>query len=291
MKIVITLNDRYFYYLKNLVWSIQKHSKEYTIYIIYQHLSEEKIDELKKIVPQKIVFLKFERDIRSSKEILWRYYSPEIFFRLFLHEILPKKIEKVLYLDSDTIVQSSLKELWETNLWENILGGVLDISSKIRKETKINSWVLLIDVKKYWATINATKNIDSLIRKMNDQDLLNNLFKNKILFLDESFNVQYWSSMFKNTRKKPVIIHYTGDLKPWQFWYPNLFQNKKYFKLANKKEKIWINILFFVIWLLFKLPYDFIVLVVKKYNIYIGALIFILMPQAILIKIFRLKKQ
>ena len=48
------------------------------------------------------------------------------FSRLFLADILPKNIEKVLYLDADTLVLDSLDELFEVDLKENFVAGVID---------------------------------------------------------------------------------------------------------------------------------------------------------------------
>lgn len=48
------------------------------------------------------------------------------FFRLFMSEIFPEEVEKVLYLDSDMIVRKSLKGLYQTNLENKAVAAVID---------------------------------------------------------------------------------------------------------------------------------------------------------------------
>ena len=48
------------------------------------------------------------------------------YYRLMLSEILPKSIQKVLYLDGDIIVRHSLLPLWNTNLKDYAIGAVPD---------------------------------------------------------------------------------------------------------------------------------------------------------------------
>lgn len=52
-----------------------------------------------------------------------------VFYRCVLASILPSTISRVIYLDSDTLVLGSLKELWDTNLNQLALAGVQDTVS------------------------------------------------------------------------------------------------------------------------------------------------------------------
>ncbi|HEY3673015.1 MAG TPA: glycosyltransferase family 8 protein [Acidimicrobiia bacterium] len=47
-------------------------------------------------------------------------------YRLRLEELLPETIERVIYLDADTIVRRSLAPLWELDLDDRLAGGVRD---------------------------------------------------------------------------------------------------------------------------------------------------------------------
>ena len=51
-----------------------------------------------------------------------------MYYRLYLAELLPKEIDKVLYLDGDLIVRHSLLPLWNVDVGENALAAVSDCS-------------------------------------------------------------------------------------------------------------------------------------------------------------------
>ena len=46
------------------------------------------------------------------------------YYRLFLPEILPQSLNKVLYLDGDIIVRDSLEELWKTDIKDCAIAAV-----------------------------------------------------------------------------------------------------------------------------------------------------------------------
>jgi len=83
------------------------------------------------------------------------FWAISIFARLFAASLLPEDIEKIIYLDCDTLIRSSLLPLWNENLSGNLIGGcedgipVLHKKSIFLKKTDIyvNSGVLLIDLK------------------------------------------------------------------------------------------------------------------------------------------------
>ena len=43
-------------------------------------------------------------------------FDISIMLRLFMGDMLPETVERVLYLDCDTVVLQSLKHLWKENL-------------------------------------------------------------------------------------------------------------------------------------------------------------------------------
>lgn len=53
----------------------------------------------------------------------WFFYS---YIKLYLDDLLPKSIEKVLYLDSDILVVDDLTELWRMDLQGHVAAGVID---------------------------------------------------------------------------------------------------------------------------------------------------------------------
>ena len=59
--------------------------------------------------------------------------------RLFLDEVLDESVDKVLYLDADTIVNNQLDELIKIDLKGKTIGMVLDSLGAIPQET---DWII-----------------------------------------------------------------------------------------------------------------------------------------------------
>lgn len=119
-----------------------------------------------------------------------------VLVRLLLDRYLPENVERVLYLDGDTIATDSLKELWQTDLSGYVLGGCIEatVDQKQKKNLGmeiipyINAGVLLIDLKK-WREEQIGRKILEYYRShdgnlfANDQDAINGCLKNSIYYL------------------------------------------------------------------------------------------------------------
>ena len=55
-----------------------------------------------------------------------------VYYRLLIENVLPKDIDKILYLDADIIVRHDLKELWETDISTHALGAVINQSDGMK---------------------------------------------------------------------------------------------------------------------------------------------------------------
>ncbi len=122
--------------------------------------------------------------------------------RLFIGSVLPQKVDKVLYIDCDTLVNDSLKELYEMKLNDNVLGGVRDAFSFLNKkvfglgrgEIFINSGVLLINLDAYRKKEIEVK-ITELLNKQEsifqgDQGIINSIIRGQIKEIPLRYNVQ-----------------------------------------------------------------------------------------------------
>lgn len=223
-------------------------------------------------------------DKLSDVRILLPHLTIAAFLKFFIHRILPCTIDKALYLDGDTLVLNSLKELWETNITNVALGAVTDAGSNCEYIKNailydyslgyFNSGVMLINLN-YWRQHNveysflnySTSYPDSMVCA--DQDVFNYVFSNSKYLLDIKYNVQYvhyWKNYpgiddedkVIEALKQPVIVHFTGETKPWlkfcdnpnaRVWRNYLrktpFKNKKLKSrpiLFRKKIKYLINV-------------------------------------------------
>lgn len=150
-------------------------------------------------------------------------------FRLILAEVLPK-LERVIYLDGDISVLTSLWDLYNTDLGENFYAAVEDIS--IKKHTKrlgldryYNAGVLLINLEKWRSDKIADKLLEYAVNNTDkivylDQDVLNVVLQGKIKTIDDKWNCQVLepggmpSQRFNRIAEKG-IIHFIGVRKPW----------------------------------------------------------------------------
>ena len=151
-------------------------------------------------------------------------------FRCSLPELLPN-LNRIIYLDADLFVNRDIKELWDVDICEYCLAGVVDegvavhnyprILNKypeIKKESYFNSGVLYMNLKKIREFGNLKKLVvDFLVENpeagLPDQDALNVIFHNKVLSLDGSWNQFVFMHRKDNVEKlDKAIFHYAADL-------------------------------------------------------------------------------
>ncbi|MBR5276043.1 MAG: glycosyltransferase family 8 protein [Bacteroidaceae bacterium] len=176
-----------------------------------------------------------------KKENQPKHITISAYYRLFLTEILPNDIEKVLYLDSDIIVRHSLHEMYNTDIKDYAAGVVTDMGdgnlafyNYLRYSPKygyFNSGVILINLS-YWKEHNilqdyidfATQYPERII--LHDQDIMNYVLKDKKKQIPLTYNFQHgflfkklgisweYEDELNEAIKNPYILHFTGK-KPW----------------------------------------------------------------------------
>lgn len=165
----------------------------------------------------------YKSSMLNSKN-LKNHFTPYAQLRLFA-DMIPEIPYKVIYLDTDTIVNGDLKELFKISIADYELACVDDLYNWLnpyRWKVKhyFNSGVLLLNMKAIRKT-KLFKNARELVanKKMisPDQDALNFLVKKKLV-LPEKFNAKdkYYKEIivhhFCNVRRKH---HFFFRVKPW----------------------------------------------------------------------------
>ena len=162
------------------------------------------------------------------------YTTLATYCRLFLPRFVPQDIERLLYLDVDTLVTGSLKEMYQSDLGGAAAGAVMEVDVPLRSEIGIqrladyfNAGVLLMDLPKWRAqrvseqaiTVIATF-ADKLL--YHDQDALNVVFQGAWYRLISSYNLTkaYIPHDLPGRAHRAflidkVIVHYNGRNKPW----------------------------------------------------------------------------
>lgn len=178
----------------------------------------------------KIEFHKIDEDDFSIVKNQMSRFTIGAMFRCSLPELLPD-LNQIIYLDADLFVNRDIKELWDVDVREYCLAGVVDegvdihnyprILNKypeIKKESYVNSGVLYMNLKKLREFGGLKKLVlDFLIENQEaglpDQDALNVLFHDKVLYLDDSWNQFVFIHRKDNVEKlDKAIFHYAGTL-------------------------------------------------------------------------------
>ena len=214
-----------------------------------------KINELKSIKNCKINFVSIDESLFTeyAKIKTHSYITIATYYRLKLPSLLPN-VDRIIYFDCDMVVNTSLKDLFNTEMENCLIAGVKDLNKKMLKENPsyVNAGMLVFNLKNM--RINNTENkflswtiqnIDTI--KVGDQTIINEVCKGNIQIVDDKWNVQ--SSNFTNRSsyiKEPAVVHFVAKKKPW-LWASFSFHRNMYFKylqltpwkLSNEEYKRW----------------------------------------------------
>lgn len=176
------VNDAYFPYIRVIIKSILVHhtDEDLAFYILTDGVSGKNRDRLEKEMEScahaelHIITIDFSKVSRLRKGTL----HESAWYRVLFPEYLPAEVSKILYLDADTIVLASLKELFETDMSGHSVAGCLD-PANFKAETferleyspelkYICSGVLLINLD-YWRQHNLVKRILDFAREHADR--------------------------------------------------------------------------------------------------------------------------
>ncbi|GHV20908.1 hypothetical protein FACS189428_0560 [Clostridia bacterium] len=199
------------------------------IYIISSTLKPENKAELQRITDsygQKIHFFigSVEKIISKSIQntLIWNKEGGRpftIFYRMFFSSVFPEITDRILYLDSDTLITKDLEKLYTQDFEGNTLIGGRDVSwmrywkkQNLGIENYINSGVLLINIPQFIAT-DREKELTSVNEKYGkvlthyDQDYLNLIFKDHIKIVNYQINCLIYRPFFLpyNWRKASIL--------------------------------------------------------------------------------------
>ena len=253
LNIVISCDDNYLKHaiilLKSVADNNIKDFKKICIHLLAHNLSEKAKNIISKdslnfgleIKIYDLSNLKEKLGIKVPSTIAINSYS-----RLFISSLLSTSIDTVIYMDSDAIVNGSLKDLMEMNIQEYSVGGVLDdVSTRAKikvnlqsNDPYINAGFLLINLK-FWRDNNIEKLFLNFLYKNNgnvfhhDQGIINAICRDSIKILNPQYNMVsnffvhsyqsfkqipfYSKEEIQEGMKEPIFIHFTPGVvnRPW----------------------------------------------------------------------------
>ncbi len=253
--LLVTLDENYLFQLQILLSSIAVNNfgESIQLYLMHSGIPEEKL----KPVKQQCDALGYSLDPVFVDQSLFqnapvtKRYPQEMYYRLFAPRLLPDSLDKILYLDPDILVINPLRPLWEMDLGQNLFAaashtGLTEIANdvnRVRLKTEnayFNSGVLLMNlalcrtevVPEEVFAFSAQHKANLLLP---DQDILNAMFGNRILPLEDSiwnYDARNYNSYRLRSSGKmnqdwvlahTAILHFCGGAKPWKPGYPYRF--------------------------------------------------------------------
>lgn len=247
LNLLYQFNEKYVPYAGVSIYSILHHNKyatEICIYIMGENLScgaKKKIERMATAYKRTVIFIDTEFLIDKMKMLDMPTYrgSYAANMRLFLDEVLDEAVEKVLYLDSDTIVTERLDELFQIDMQGKAIGMVLDsLGDSHKKQIGLsefddyyNSGVILFDLQHWRERKYKERIVQHVTEKRNnypapDQDLLNLVCKGDILRLNLKYNFQPIHGAFSDGYFKFVMR-------------PNVYYDVRQIDAARKRTVIY----------------------------------------------------
>lgn len=200
------------------------------------------------------------------------------YYRLYLTEILPDSLDRVIYLDGDVLVVDKLVDLWHTDITGYALAAVPDGCNngvehynRLRYPQSLgyfNAGVLYINLG-YWREHHAVSLFLDYVKqyperlKCHDQDVLNYVFRQAKLSLPLRYNAlnEYWfdvrytplsweyDEQIQEAQRHPAIIHFTCVPKPWYSNCPHPLKKEfdRYLSMSpwrGIKQKRWMPLRF-----------------------------------------------
>lgn len=258
--------------ISSLISSSNKEN-HYQVYILHTTIVLEDQKRLESLSVSNVVVKCVDVSEKARRIVVdsCNHLSVEATYRILIPDILPQ-YDKVIYVDSDTVILRDLKELYDIDLGNCILGAVKHIMDEFlinyylkltEQEVKdiFNSGVLIINTNEFKKNRIKDKCIDLLLQDMCykykylDQDVLNITCKDSVKYLDERWNVTWYHlfnkplkeyrEIFERAIKDPYIIHYASKIKAWNA--PERYGAEFFWQYARKtifyEEILFANIM------------------------------------------------
>lgn len=249
-----------------------------TIYLVGDEVTETNKQFLRNIIEgkygRKFIYIEsptpnecFEYDFKD------KYQMGRTWMRLCMTRVIPESVDRVLCMDSDTLVLGDLSEMWNIDMGDNLLAGVADcVNVKAFKnhfmmedgDIYCNAGMFLYNMEA-WRKSGVEEKFKKIIQGLNgnvffvEQTLLNSVCRGRIIKLPAEYNsyTLFYAFSYKNlirwrkptlfytpeevevAKKNPKIIHYTNNFymisRPWveNSEHPMAGEFRKYMKMIG----------------------------------------------------------
>lgn len=227
------------YTIVSLHSMIQNASREYHyhVYILHTNISAGMQKKVLKLANERFA-ISFENvtsylDSISDRLPIRDYYSKTTYFRLFIAEMFPQ-YSKVVYIDSDTVVQGDISQMYLTDIGDAHVGAcheqamvqVDEYGTYVEKVVGVdrnfyfNAGVLLINCQQF-RVHKVLDKFTQLLGEYNfvvtqDEDYLNLICKDWVYWLDQRWNTEIFGNI-SYPIEEAKVLHYIMTSKPWHY--------------------------------------------------------------------------
>ncbi|MDY6549760.1 glycosyltransferase family 8 protein [Acinetobacter faecalis] len=241
INVALAIDENYITPSGVLLFSILENNKDLNIHFhIFTTCCElDKFINFKKFQSNITIYL-LNEDYFSSLQTPGHFTSA-IYYRIAIPSILQNRVKNVLYIDADVLCIGSLEEFNKIDISDYYIAAVEDLGM-IREDIValgisgkyFNSGVMFMNVEK-WVSENIFEKfmvlVNDRIFEYPDQDALNILLNNKVLYVSNCFN------HFKELNSEQAkLIHYVGWLKPWSMAAENNDKYLRYYRMSPFSE-------------------------------------------------------
>lgn len=238
--IFFAADEAYVKYMMVTMYSVIANAapkNQYKMYVLHCGITAESQARVKKMETPNcsIQFVDVTGELKKiEKELSLRdYYTATTYYRFFIAELFPQ-YDKVIYVDSDTVVREDIANLYRYELGKNYIGAVRDqivVQVElygdyaeqvlgISRGAYFNAGVVLLNCVRFRKKHMLKQFVELLgtytFVVAQDQDYLNILCKDKVLWLDPRWNAQMPGTLpFEEDKAK--LVHYNLAMKPWHY--------------------------------------------------------------------------
>lgn len=246
--LLVTFDKNYIGPFKTMLKSLQINNPGETlcVWLLHSAIPREELQSLEEYCSLRGVPLtpiQVDRELFHNAPITDRY-PQEMYYRLLTPHLLPHTLQKVLYLDPDTLVINPIRPLWNTGLGDKVFAAashpgitaIVNGINRVRLGTEhdyYNTGVMLIDLPKAREIVKADEifgcvreHADELI--LPDQDVFNYLYGKYTLAEDDAvwnYDARNYSDYLVRSSgaytvdwvlQNTIVLHFCGRNKPWK---------------------------------------------------------------------------
>lgn len=190
-------------------------------------------------------FIDMSKYAFDFKGLDMQHWTRAIFYRMMIPEIF-KNLDRILYIDCDTLVLSDLFDFFNTEFTvDTDIAMAVDKFSwksqiaKLKTKNYFNSGMILFDINKCRQSDFSNKCVRWLhdnpeIATFPDQDAINAVCDGRILRVNNIYNKQFAPNETISSDVNPVIIHFLSAIKPWMWRAPIKYSQIYRLYMPNK---------------------------------------------------------